>query len=267
MKTEVLKRILIETDADKLLDLVNQKKRVTVEEAAKILSVEQDVVERWAKIFEEHHLVSLNYGLGDITIKKRIDSESEKTAKEIENILGKKFIESTERIDEDIEDIFLYIKNSMEGIKKKVDDIKSSIEELEKLSPGIRKGIKMRKVKKSIKRGLSELEDLRKELDEKSKVMKRYEKEIKELNESLLQFSKDLTQLEEKVKEGERKKSFFDFLFKKEKEPEKKPEKKTKRKHETKKKSKVKPRKKSAKKPKTKHRTKRRSARKKKVRK
>jgi len=154
LKTEVLKKILIETDADKLLDLVNQKKRVTVEEAAKILSVEQDVVEKWAKIFEEHNLVSLNYGLGDITIKKRIDSESEKAAKEIENILGKKFIESTERIDEDIEDIFLYIKNSVEGIKKKVNDIKNSIEELEKLSPGIRKGIKMRKVKKSIEKGL-----------------------------------------------------------------------------------------------------------------
>jgi hypothetical protein len=77
-KSEV--RELLETDVDKLYELTKDKGIVKVKDAAKILGINNDQVEEWARILEEHKLVRLRYPpVGEpVLILKRFTSDTEK---------------------------------------------------------------------------------------------------------------------------------------------------------------------------------------------
>jgi len=53
--------IILETDVDKLLKIIEEKGTVTTEELAKILKVEEEKVEEWGRILEEHGLIKMEY--------------------------------------------------------------------------------------------------------------------------------------------------------------------------------------------------------------
>lgn len=52
---------VLETDIDRLLRLVEEKKQINLDDASRILKVKEEQVEEWGKILEEQGLIKLNY--------------------------------------------------------------------------------------------------------------------------------------------------------------------------------------------------------------
>lgn len=59
----------METGADKLVELVNERKKVGLQEAAKILGTTPQIVEGWAESMSDAGLIQIDYGLGGVTLK------------------------------------------------------------------------------------------------------------------------------------------------------------------------------------------------------
>lgn len=63
---------LIQTDIDKLLKLLDEKRSINVLDLAKKLGVKVEQVEEWAKILEDHGLVEIEYPIiGLPKVKKK----------------------------------------------------------------------------------------------------------------------------------------------------------------------------------------------------
>ena len=79
-----IKKILIETNADKLVEIVNKKGKIELEKAAAELKETEATIEEWAKILDEHKFIKLNYGVTGITLEaiKTGKLGKEKKAKE-----------------------------------------------------------------------------------------------------------------------------------------------------------------------------------------
>ena len=61
------KELKIETPIDELVKLLQERKKITLSDAASLLGVETTKVEDWVKVLEEHGFVELIYpALGDL---------------------------------------------------------------------------------------------------------------------------------------------------------------------------------------------------------
>ncbi|MCD6399102.1 MAG: hypothetical protein J7L08_04245, partial [Candidatus Aenigmarchaeota archaeon] len=58
---EKLKRILIETDVDKLLEIIDKKKEISVEEASNTLGIPENIVEEWSEILSKNKMIKIKY--------------------------------------------------------------------------------------------------------------------------------------------------------------------------------------------------------------
>lgn len=68
--------VQIQTGVDKLLDLVKEKKRIAVADAAKALSVSQQIIREWSDFLEEENLISVEYHLSNPYLtEKQISKE------------------------------------------------------------------------------------------------------------------------------------------------------------------------------------------------
>ncbi|MDD5182462.1 MAG: CBS domain-containing protein [Candidatus Nanoarchaeia archaeon] len=80
-KADILKRVSqtssvmgmkIETGIDKLLELVEQKGKISTEDASKALKVDAKLVEEWASILDDHNLIKIEYPIiGTIELIKK----------------------------------------------------------------------------------------------------------------------------------------------------------------------------------------------------
>lgn len=80
-KSDVLQKVMdsnshlgakIETGIDKLLELIEQKGKVSTDEASKLLDVDIKMVEDWASILDDHNLIKLEYPIiGTIELIKK----------------------------------------------------------------------------------------------------------------------------------------------------------------------------------------------------
>jgi len=61
MENQGLRQLLIETDVDKLVNLIAQKGKVSMKDASKRLGIKASQIEDWAKVLEEHGLVKIVY--------------------------------------------------------------------------------------------------------------------------------------------------------------------------------------------------------------
>jgi predicted transcriptional regulator len=60
------------TKVDEMLNLIEQREKITFEELAKELKMEESVIEEWARIFEDHGFIEIEYPLvGKPFIRKR----------------------------------------------------------------------------------------------------------------------------------------------------------------------------------------------------
>ena len=69
------KIVYLETNADRLLKMVNRKGELKISEAAKSFGISESKIEEWGNILEEHKLVRMHYSpIGDpkiISLKQR----------------------------------------------------------------------------------------------------------------------------------------------------------------------------------------------------
>ena len=77
-------QINIETGVDKLVDIIERKKRVSINEAADELGVSIPVVQEWADFLEDEGLITIEYKLSRTYLceRKLNKKEIEKKAKE-----------------------------------------------------------------------------------------------------------------------------------------------------------------------------------------
>ncbi len=73
----------VETDVDKLYEIVREKGIIKVKEAAKLLGIDTEQVEEWGRILEEHKLVRLRYPpVGEpVLVLRRFTTDEEKIGK------------------------------------------------------------------------------------------------------------------------------------------------------------------------------------------
>jgi len=130
--------VKIQTGVDKLVELVDEKKKISLEQAARILGVSKVVVQEWADFLEEEGIISVEYKLSKVYLveRKLNKKEVEKKAKEY----GTKrdtFVRKAESSLRSIEKNTAYfdnIKTEFEKVKKTIgSDINSVKNELEEL--------------------------------------------------------------------------------------------------------------------------------------
>lgn len=73
---------IIETDADKLLELVDERKIITSYDAAKTLNVKENLIRKWAFILERNKLIKLKLGFFNLTLISKTESAQENQEKQ-----------------------------------------------------------------------------------------------------------------------------------------------------------------------------------------
>jgi len=53
--------LILETDVDKLLKIIEKNESISVEDLAKILKVGEEKIEEWGRLLEEHGLITIDY--------------------------------------------------------------------------------------------------------------------------------------------------------------------------------------------------------------
>ena len=162
----------IKTGADKLVELVSEKKRVLLDDAAKKLGVGKDVVREWAEFLEEDGMVSIDYSLSKVWItEKKITKEDVLTnAKEIiseKDALSRKIDVAISALQDEttgFEDIRKEFSNIQGHIKNEIDVVKKQLGELERYD-SLRKNLD-----KDILKQKSDYESFVKDAQDKLKI-------------------------------------------------------------------------------------------------
>ncbi|MFH1181602.1 MAG: hypothetical protein V1702_01465 [Candidatus Woesearchaeota archaeon] len=103
---------LITTGVDKLVQLIMQKKRISIDEAAKELSVPKVLIEEWADFLEEREVIGIDYKL------------------------AKPFLVYKEMSKQETNDLAKQFEGRREGFLRRVDSV---LQNLEQESDGIRR--------------------------------------------------------------------------------------------------------------------------------
>ncbi|MFC1648096.1 hypothetical protein ACFL1B_01420 [Nanoarchaeota archaeon] len=136
----------IETGVDKLVELVDRKKKVELNEAVKALGVSKIVVQEWAGFLEEQGMISIEYSLSkvylverklspkDVQKKKReYGAKKEAFVRKVETALQTLESESLgfEQIKEKFNELEKDIGSEIQRVKNEVDELRH-YEELKK---------------------------------------------------------------------------------------------------------------------------------------
>ncbi len=197
----------IETGVDKLVALVHDKKKISIDAAAKQLGVSKLVVTEWAEFLSDEKLVSIDYSLSKTYLKERelskkdiekrekqYSNKKEAFVRRVDSALGK--LEQQEGSFEHVRQQFDDFKKSL---GKQVDQVRGELQELEKfeqlkskLDEDIQK--EMSKYKDQVSQASSALRDEQKRYES---LLGDIEKEKKTLDDE----RKRLTEVEEIEKE------------------------------------------------------------------
>ena len=128
----------IETGVDKLVHLIEHKKRITVEDAAKSVGVSAIVIEEWADFLEEQGIISIEYKFAKTFLveRKLTRREVEKKTKEFHSTKEafiRKIESSIHKVDRDTRGL-TDLKSQFETLKKEIgNEIELVKDELRKL--------------------------------------------------------------------------------------------------------------------------------------
>ncbi len=145
----VVKKSVIETGVDKLVALVNERKRISVKDAAKELGVSVASVEDWADFLEEEGIISIETQLATVYLVERrlgkkeliekleqVKGEKEDFCRRVESSVNvlQRDIEETKRIDVEFSKIRTMLEDNFSKLSKKLqklEDFKMSHREIE----------------------------------------------------------------------------------------------------------------------------------------
>lgn len=130
----------IETGVDRLVELIDKDKRISVEDAAKKLGISKIVIQEWADFLEEEKIISIEYRFSKTFLLQRKLTEKEVKNKEKEYSsekdafvrkveAGIKTLESDASGLEKIKTEFLEIKNSL---GPEIDKVRGEVNQLQK---------------------------------------------------------------------------------------------------------------------------------------
>jgi len=188
----------IETGVDRLVKLVEAKKRISTTESAKILGVSPAVIDEWADFLEEEGIISIEYKLATTYLVERKLSKKEvvKKAKEFhgtKDAFIRKIETSVQTIDRDtsgLEDL----KEQFKGLKDEIGDdlnhVKEELKELEnyeRLKKGIDKQMYQQQTEFRKK-----IEDMEKEL---FKERSRYKEMLDDIEVEKIQLEEEKSEL------------------------------------------------------------------------
>lgn len=78
---EELRKLMIETNVDKLLELVESRGKITTNECSALLNVQESIIEEWAEILSKHRLLEIDYRMKYTLLKsKKLSQKEEKMA-------------------------------------------------------------------------------------------------------------------------------------------------------------------------------------------
>lgn len=128
----------IETGLDKLVELINSKKRISLDEAAKELGVSPDIVKEWADFLEDENLITLEEKLSKTFLCERKLSKKEVEKKAVEYSSKKDAftrrvdmaISSLQKESEGLDRIKAEFEKLKEMIGKDIDEVRGELEEL-----------------------------------------------------------------------------------------------------------------------------------------
>ena len=129
----------IETGVDKLVKLINLKKKITLEKAAKFLGVSTVVVEEWANFLEDDGVISIEYKFSNVYLVERKISQEEfkKKTKEFstkQDAFVRKVetaLSAVELDTEKLDEIKTEFRELSRELGKEVSAVKTELEELE----------------------------------------------------------------------------------------------------------------------------------------
>jgi chromosome segregation ATPase len=130
---------IIETGVDRLVDIINRKKKISVGDAAKELGVSTSVIEEWANFLEEEGLITLDYKLATTYLceKKLTKKEINKKEKEYSNskdVFTRNVEITSSQIDKETKG-FERLKNQFGELKEVIGEdfisVKEKLSELE----------------------------------------------------------------------------------------------------------------------------------------
>ncbi|MFH2106139.1 MAG: hypothetical protein ABII22_02680 [Candidatus Micrarchaeota archaeon] len=166
--------LLVTTGVDKLVRLVKEKQKIELEMAAKILKIEIEQVEDWAKVLDEEGIIRVDYYLTKVYLSWVKPTEKE-VEKETQAIYREKASVKT-KVAELKDEIEPEIK-SLEKMKKTFDDF------YEKIYPKIKKiegslGANT-DIKTILEKKYEDYEFKKQELEDKLQIIENSNKELK----------------------------------------------------------------------------------------
>ncbi len=179
---------VIETQIDKLIDLLSKKRKIALSEAARVMNVKESQMDAWISTLEDRGVVELKYPvLGEPEIVlKGIMPENIRLAKE-----DKKMEERKEAIEEKkSEEVY-------EAPKEKVSEYAGEYEIREERKPTYER---------------IETEEI-KALEEKVKNLEADEKEVKALEEKMINLEKRVIEVTEEIDISKLKEELFETLI------------------------------------------------------
>lgn len=190
----------IKTCADKLIDLIHNIKRISLEDAAKSLGANKELVQEWAELLEKEKLISIDYSFSKtfLTERKATKKEIKTSAKDVvfeKDVFVNKVEYAIASLSKEATN-FNEIKkkfNSLHGkVKNEVKTIEKEISELEKydqLKTNIDKEIEKQK------------EEYQKEVEILNKDIEIHKSKFDNLNINILKKKEEITTHKEKIQD------------------------------------------------------------------
>jgi chromosome segregation ATPase len=130
----------IETGVDRLVELVNRKKKISMDDAAKDLGISKVVIQEWADFLEEEKILTLDYKFSKIfLLERKLDEREVKQKKKEYSSEKDAFVRKVESSLKNLESDTLglgKIKKEFDILKNQIGDeiskVQSEVKELEK---------------------------------------------------------------------------------------------------------------------------------------
>jgi hypothetical protein len=179
----------VETTIDKLVDFVQKKGKVSMQEAAKTLALEVNQLEELADVLQEGGLIEVKYGItGAFLISKRINKEQAK-----ENV--KKIKENEDKIKVLANVIAKYLWDSEKSFEFIDENIEKRLIRNEEMIASLERDIKGASV--------ADMEYLIKEAMELEKIGEKFDEEVRRLRDRIVAFNTKTKELEVEARKAE----------------------------------------------------------------
>lgn len=214
----------IMTGADRLVQLIAEKKKVSLDDASKILNVEKDVLREWAEFLEQEGHISIDYKFSKVWLQERKITKNDviSSAKEVysekeafERKVGV-IIRNLENETEGFDKIKQEFAKIQDKLKAEIETVKEQSRELEKfedLKKNIDKDIekqqkeyesKLNTYKTQIANEKKNIDELEKNLDSKNKKLESLLLEIRKMEDMKENFTKEIKEWYKKLEEIEK---------------------------------------------------------------